>query len=228
MADSKTVSKPSGSGDGPLTATFRLWAWVLLVWSIYRYFFHFSEAADEFIFKPLIFVGPVLYYVTRIEKRSLSSIGITTENFFPSLYAGFGIGFLFALEGIVANYLKYGQLTISPIKSFQEYGFFLLVISLATAISEEILGRGFLFSRFYEKSKENLIYAASYSTAMFLALHVPILLTSLKFQGVTLVMFFATSVAISFANAILFRQSKSLVGPILVHLFWNMTVALYL
>lgn len=223
MVDSKEVTQ-----QGPLTGVFRLWAWVLLVWSIYRYFFNLPEIVDEFVFKPLIFVGPVLYYVFRIEKRSLASIGITWENFFPSLYTGLGIGFLFAMEGILANYIKHGELMINPIKAFQQYGFFLLVLSFATATSEEILGRGFLFSRFFERSKENLIYAAVYSTAMFVSLHVPILLTSLKFQGITLVMFFATSVAISLTNAIIFKYSKSLVGPILVHLFWNMTVALYL
>lgn len=228
MADTKFSPKVAAKEDGPLTGIFRLWAWILLVWSVYRYFFHLPETVDEFIFKPLIFVAPVLYYVLKIEKRPLSSIGITLQNFFPSLYAGFGIGFLFAVEGILANYVKYGQLTISPIKAFQQYGFFLIVVSLATAFSEELLGRGFLFSRFYEKSKENLVYAAVYSSFMFLSLHVPILLTSLKYQGVTLVMFFATSIAISFANAILFRYTKSLVGPMLVHLFWNMTVALYL
>jgi membrane protease YdiL (CAAX protease family) len=214
--------------EGPLTGVFRLWAWILLAWSAYRYFFRFSEPIDELIFKPLIFVVPVLYYVVKIEKRPLSSLGITKKNFFPSIYAGLGIGFLFAIEGIAANYIKYGDLLINPIKTFQQYGFFILFLSFATAISEELLGRGFLFSRFFEKSKENLIYATVFSSAMFVSLHVPILLTSLKYQGVTLVLFFATSLVISFANAILFRYTKSLVGPILVHLFWNMTVALYL
>lgn len=214
--------------DGPLTGVFRLWAWILLAWSLYRYFFHFSEPIDEFIVKPLIFVAPVLWYVKTIEKRSLASLGITSENFFPSIYAGIGIGFLFAVEGLLANYVKYGQLTIVPIQAFQTYGFFLLLVSLATAFSEELLGRGFLFSRFFEKSDGNLLYSAIFSTGMFLALHVPILLTSLRYQGVTLILFFATSIAISFANAILFKYQKSLLGPILVHLFWNMTVALYL
>lgn len=212
----------------PLIGIFRTWAWILLLWSVYRYFTNFPEVIDEFIFKPLIFVVPVLVYVFRIEKRSWDSLGITWKNFFPSLYAGFGIGFLFAIQGLIANWLKYGEITINPINAFKEYGFFLLVISLATSAWEELLGRGFLFNRFFEHSKENLVYAAAYSTAMFIALHVPILLTSLKFQGVTLLMFFATSVAISFANTILFRYTKSLTGPILVHLFWNMAVALYL
>lgn len=212
----------------PLTGVFRLWAWILLIWSLYRYFFSFPEAIDEFIVKPLVFVLPVFLYVIFIEKRSLSTLGLTTKNFFTSLYAGIGIGFLFALQGLAANYIKYGNFTINPIQAFRDYGFWLLVISLVTVFCEELLGRGFLFSRFFEKSKENLIYSAVYSTGMFVLLHVPILLTTFKYQGVTLVLFFATSITIGLTNAILFRYTKSLVAPILVHLFWNMTVALYL
>lgn len=226
MADK--VNKKEKSENGPLTSVFRLWAWVLLIWSIYRYFFHLPETVDEFIVKPLVFVLPVLWYVYKVEKRPLSSIGITGENFFVSLYAGLGIGFLFALEGLLANYVKYGTITINPIEAFKQYGFLLLLLSLATAISEEVLGRGFLFSRFLERSQGNMIYASLYSTGMSVLLHVPILLTALKYQGTTLVLYLVTIVVISIANAILYRQTKSLLGPILIHLFWNMTVALYL
>ncbi len=221
------VSQPKVTDNG-LVGIFRLWAWILLIWSLYRYFFNFSEVVDEFVAKPLVFVVPIFLYVLFIEKRSLSSLGLTSKNFFTSLYTGIGIGFLFALQGLAANFIKYGDFTINPIQAFREYGFFLVVISLMTAFSEELLGRGFLFSRFFEKSNENLIYSSVYSTGMFVLLHVPILLTTFKYQGTTLIMFFATSIAIGFANSILFRYSKSLVAPILVHLFWNMTVALYL
>lgn len=213
---------------GPLTSVIRLWAWILLAWSIYRYFGNFSELIDEFIAKPLVFVLPVVIYVLKVEKRPLSSLGLTLRNFFPSLYIGIGIGFLFALQGIVANVIKYGDLTINPIQAFKDYGFILLLVSAVTAFTEELLGRGFLFSRFYEKSNGNVVYSALYSTVLFVLLHVPILLTSLKFQGVTLILFFATSIALGLANAIVFRYSKSLVAPVLIHLFWNMTVALYL
>lgn len=213
---------------GPLTGVFRLWAWILLAWSLYRYFFKLPETIDEFIAKPLIFVVPVLWYVIKVEKKSLASLGLTTKNLFPSIYMGVGIGFLFAIQGLIANFIKNGAFDINPIASFQQYGFLLILISLATAFSEEILGRGFLFSRFMEKTNGNLPYAAIYSSIMFALLHVPILLTSLKYQGITLVIFFATTITISLANAILFKYSKSLVAPILVHLFWNMTVALYL
>ena len=54
---------------------YHLWGWILLVWSLYRRFLKLPEWADEFIFKPLVFVAPVLWYVRTIEKRKLESIG---------------------------------------------------------------------------------------------------------------------------------------------------------
>lgn len=211
-----------------LTPVFRLWAWILLFWSLYRYFVHLPEWADEFLIKPLVFVAPVLWYVIVKERRRLSSLGLTTKYLFTSIYIGLGFGFVFALEGLAANAIKYGKLTIAPIAAFGEYGLVvLLLLSLATAISEELLSRGFLFTRLYEKTK-NLPYASILSTLMFVSLHVPILVTSLKLQGVTLVLFFVTNLVLGFANGLLMYNTGSLVAPILVHLFWNMTVALYL
>lgn len=207
---------------------YHLWAWILLVWSLYRYFLKLPEWADELIFKPLVFVAPVIWYVRRIEKRRLETVGLTAKNLFTSIYIGLGIGLLFALEGLAANAIKYGKLQIVPSAVFGQYGMgLLLVLSLATAISEEFLSRGFVFSRILEKIK-SLPKASIISTILFVLLHVPILVTSLKLQGMMLVLFFTTDVILGLANSLLFYTTQSLVAPILVHLFWNMTVSLYL
>ena len=207
---------------------YHLWAWILLVWSLYRYFLKLPEWADELVFKPLVFVAPVVWYVRRIEKRRLETVGLTGKNFFTSLYIGLGFGLLFALEGLAANAIKYGKLQIIPSAVFGQYGMgLLLLLSLATAISEEILSRGFVFSRILEKMK-SVPKASILSTILFVLLHVPILVMSLKLQGMTLVLFFVTDVILGLANSLLFSTTRSLVAPILVHLFWNMTVALYL
>lgn len=206
---------------------YRLWAWILLAWSLYRYFVHLPEWADEFIFKPLVFVAPVLWYVLKKEKRSLASIGITGNNLFKSIYIGLGFGAVFAIEGFLAHVFKYGRVEVSPIQAFQEYGFFLLILSLATAFSEELLSRGFVFNRLYEKWG-NLTKAALMGAVLFLCLHVPILVTSNKLTGSTLGLFFVTDIILAIANSVLFSMTGSLVAPILVHIFWNMTVALYL
>lgn len=205
-----------------------VWGWIAIAWALYRYFFRLPEWADEFIFKPLIFAAPVLWYVQKREKRALESIGLTSKNFFTSIYIGLGFGFVFALEGFAANTIKYGKLQIVPIDAFTHYGMgMLLLLSLATAASEEILSRGYVFSRLME-AKKSLPYASVVSTLMFVLLHVPILVLSLKLHGAALILFFVTDFVLGFANSLLLYNTGSLVAPILVHIFWNMTVALYL
>lgn len=207
---------------------YRVWGWIVLVWALYRYFFKLPEWADEFIFKPMVFALPVIWYVRTREKRGLSSVGLTGKNLFTSIYIGLGFGFVFAIEGLFANAIKYGKIEIMPIAAFQEYGLgMLLLLSAATAFSEELLSRGFVFTRLIE-GKKSLIYAAAMSTLMFVVLHVPILAFSSKLTGVVLLMFFVTDFVLGFANALLLYNTGSLIAPILVHVFWNMTVALYL
>ncbi len=211
-----------------LDPVYQLWGWIALAWALYRYFLRLPEWADEFVFKPLVFVVPVLWYVLKKERRSLSSLGLTGKNLFTAIYIGLGFGFVFALEGLAANAIKYGKLQINPIAAFEQYGMgTLLLLSLATAFSEELLSRGFVFNRIWEKTK-NLPYASIVSTALFVLLHLPILIAMHKLQGVTLILFFMTDIILGLANSLLFATTASLVAPILVHLFWNMTVALYL
>lgn len=221
-----TTKKPT-SAVTSLTPVYRLWAWILLAWALYRYFTHFPEAIDEFIFKPLVFVAPVIWYVLKAEKQKLATLGLTMRNFFTSVYIGLGFGVVFAIEGLITHMVKYGKFDVTPITAFQQYGFFLIIISVATAFSEELLSRGFVFNRIYEKTR-NLPWAALLSTFMFMAIHVPILLTSNKLTGITLILFFVTDFILGLANSLLYYNTGSLVAPILVHVFWNMTVALYL
>jgi uncharacterized protein len=224
------MSKPvkTHSIDLLLDPVCHVWAWILLFWSLYRYFLVLPEWVDELIFKPIVFVLPVLYYVYKKEKLRIGSLGITGKNFFNSVYIGLGFGMFFALEGILANSLKYGKLTINPVASFQLYGLLpLLGLSLATAFSEEILNRGFIFNRIYEKT-QRLAYSACISTLFFVALHVPVIVTSMKLQGPVLILYFCTNAFLGLVNCFLFHRTKSLVAPILVHVFWNMTLALYL
>jgi len=207
---------------------FQFWAWQLLFWALYRYFFKFPEWTDEFIFKPLVFVIPVIWYVVKKEKASLSSIGLTGSHFFRNLLIGLGVSAIFIGEGIMANIYKHGHLVLQPIASVASYGIpFLCILSLATAFTEELLSRGFLFSRLYEQTKK-IWYAVIVSTLMFMAFHIPILATTLKFQGPMLILFFWTTVSLGVINSIFYFQTKSLVVPILVHLFWNITVAILL
>ncbi|MBI3385712.1 CPBP family intramembrane metalloprotease [Candidatus Gottesmanbacteria bacterium] len=211
-----------------LEPIYQVWGWIALSWALYRYFLRLPEWADELVFKPAVFVLPVLWYVTKRERRPLTSLGLTTKNLFTSIYIGLGFGFVFAVEGLAANAIKYGRIQIQPITAFQQYGMVvLLFLSLATAFSEELLSRGFVFARILQKTK-NLPYASVVSTALFVLLHIPILVATHQLQGMTLVLFFVTDTILGLANSLLYYSTSSLIAPILVHIFWNMTVALYL
>jgi len=222
------ISNKKGNAPKSAEWVFRFWAWQLLFWALYRYFFQLPEWADEFIFKPLVFVAPVLLYVVKKEHLSLSSIGLTKKDFGKNILFGCGMGAIFFLEGLGVNMVTHGTLKLQQLSATASYSLGLLIaLSLATACSEEILSRGFIFSRLYQQTK-HLWYSILLSTAMFVAFHIPILVTSLKFQGATLILFVATSVVLAIANSIILVQTKSLVTPILIHFFWNMTVALFL
>ena len=120
--------KKSEPASGSLEPIYQTWAWVLLMWSLYRYFLHLPEWFDEFVAKPIVFIGPVLWYLKNKEHRTIESIGITGKNVLNSIYIGLGFCMVFAMEGIAAHAIKYGKLDVSPIAAFKEYGFFLILI----------------------------------------------------------------------------------------------------
>jgi uncharacterized protein len=232
----QSIQKQSGQAvpvpqEAPQDWIFRFWAWQALAWCLYRYFTMnagIPETFEEFLIKPALFVVPVLLYILFKEHRTVESLGITKKNLTFSLVLGIGFGVLFAGEAMVANMLKFGGLYIDPESTGRMYGIPLIfLLSFATAFSEELLSRGFFFNRLYEVTKR-LWYAAILSSLMFVAFHIPILLTTLRFTGTTLILFFLTNIVLGIANSLIFSKTRSLVAPILIHLFWNVTVAMFL
>jgi len=210
---------------------FIVWFVIFLVWAFYRAYFSLPEAIDELLIKPLIFVLPILIIVFVKEKKKLSDLHVfpSRKDFFLDLYIGVVIGVLFALEGLVVNYLKYGQFSFSPLFSVKAgggiIGFF--IINLFTSLWEEILGRGYLYQRLYRETN-NQMQSAIVSSFLFLLLHIPIMFTRLQLVGTSLLIYPLSILILGVTNCYLLTLRKSLTLPILIHTFWNMTVALYL
>lgn len=210
---------------------FIVWFVIFLAWAFYRANFFLPESVDEFLVKPLVFVLPVLYVVLFREKKKLKELGLAPKphEFFVDLYIGVVIGVIFAIEGLLVNFLKYGQFSLSPVLASKISGglglFFL--INLATSVWEEILGRGYLYQRLYKINK-NQFYAAFSSSFLFLLLHIPILFTRLHLSGTSMVVYPLSILLLGITNSYIFSLRGSLTLPILIHAFWNMTVALYL
>lgn len=209
---------------------FFVWFLIFIVWAFYRAYFRLPEWVDEFLIKPLVFFLPVFYLVIIRRKQPMSELGLSSspKNFFTDLYLGVAVGVFFALEGLLANYLKYGTFSFAPIlaaKSFPLGWFFL--INLSTSIWEEILGRGYLYNQLYKATK-NQLWAALSSSFLFLLLHIPIMFTALHLMGSSLLIYPVSILLLGITNSYVFGLRGSLTLPILLHTFWNMTVALYL
>lgn len=210
---------------------FLVWFLIFLVWSFYRAFFALPEAVDELLIKPLIFVLPIVFIVWILENKSFREIGLQTtfKILLIDVYIGVVLGILLAVEGLLANYLKYGRFSFGPIEALYQaggVGFFLL-INLATALCEEIFARGFMYNRLYKASREQMA-SAVISSILFTLIHVPIMFTRLHLTGNALIFYPMSIFVMGIVNAYLFSLRGSLVLPIMVHTFWNMTISLYL
>ena len=83
----------------------KLAAFLLVVWGFYRLIFKLPDEVEELIIKPIIWLGPVVYFL-RKEKAGLSSVGFTRKNLFPAVYLSLGLGLFFTIEAFFINYLK--------------------------------------------------------------------------------------------------------------------------
>lgn len=206
-----------------------IWAFILIIWSIYRSKFHFPIWFDEFIAKPIVFIFPVYWCITNREKKNFfSDIWLKTSSFFHDVYLSLGIGIIFALTALISNLVKHDSFMFDKtITTLQEKGLILtILIALATSTSEEILSRGFVLKRLFTESK-NAISSIFISSILFFVLHIPILFTNLKLTGDLLLFFMITDLLLSLSVSFIYLQRKSLIIPILIHAFYNIAIMLY-
>lgn len=196
---------------------------VLVLWTLYRFFFRLPEWVDEVLIKPIIFILiPLnLFYMRRLpgfEKRA---------NVVNDILLGIGLSFFFAFAAIYANIQKYGVFSSQPILPLAGSGIIIyLLLSLITSFSEEEFGRGMLFSSL--KSKIGVFSGALLSSILMMGLYLPIVFTVLNLSGLTLMVYFFSIFLLSFVNCFVYENRKSLILPILIHTFWNMSIALFI
>ena len=187
----------------PTQRALNLWAIILIIWAIYRAKFRLPEWFDEFIAKPLVFIIPVYYYIKKIEKKPFfPTIDLKVRFAAADFIIAFIIGGIFSFSAILANIFKFKKLIFFQHAISIENVLFMTALALATAISEEILSRGFVLKRLYEESK-NIYTSSFFASILFFFLHVPILFTNFKLTGDLLLLFLATDLMLSLVNSLI-------------------------
>lgn len=211
----------------PTQKTLNLWAIVLIVWSVYRSFLKMPEWFDELVAKPIVFVLPVFYYVIKIEKKPLFSslfINLKPKKLLGDFLYSLVLTLMFFAAAMIALYFRFKQISLPSLPPGNQI-LPIILLAVATGVTEEILSRGFVLKRLFEESK-NYFSSIFISSVLFFILHIPILFANAKITGNLLVAFMATDMVLSIINGFLFLERKSLTVPILIHAFYNVMVAL--
>ena len=126
-----------------------LYAYLFVVWGFYRLlFFQLPETVEVLFLKPILWLLPTFFLIKK-DKLSCKDIGLTWENLFPTIYFTLGLGTLFVVVALAANYLKYDSFQFTA--NLGQTPFFLsFLLSFITAFSEEIVFRGYIFTRFWQ------------------------------------------------------------------------------
>ncbi len=199
--------------------------YLLIVWGFYRFLFQLPEPIEELFIKPVVWLLPV-FYLLKKERQNLESLGITTKNLFPAVYYAIGLGTFFVMEALIINFIKYGGqfnlgANIGSLPFLTSFG-----LSFATAISEEITFRGYVFTRVWKfLGKE---FPANLVTSIFWALiHVPITIFVWKLDlSASLIYLFLTTI-FGVGSAFVYARTKNILSPILLHVLWQWPIILF-
>lgn len=198
--------------------------YLLLVWGLYRFLFKFPDEVEELIIKPIIWLLPLIYFLKK-EKQGISSLGVTSKNLFPAVYFALGLGAFFVIEALIINFVKYQGLNFNA-NIGQTTLLFSLGLSFATAVTEELVFRGYIFNRvWWILGKE---WPANIITSFFWALiHLPITIFVWKLSPEASLTYFVLTMIFGMGSAFVFARTKNIFSSILLHVLWEWPIILF-
>jgi membrane protease YdiL (CAAX protease family) len=199
-------------------------AYLLIVWGFYRFLFKLPDDVEELLVKPVVWLLPVFYFM-RIERAGLKSIGVTSKNLFKSIYISLALGILFAIEGVLVNLVKYQGVDFSAFLGDNPF-LVSFALSFATAVSEEVAFRGFLFNRVWHALGKE--WTANIITSFVWALvHIPIAVFWWKLDATGAVGYLILTSVFGIGSAFVFARTKNVASSILLHVMWEWPIVLF-
>lgn len=204
-----------------------VWAIILIIWSIYRATFKTDLPVwfDEFVAKPAIFVLPVIWFIGKEKKNFFKSTDWHLKTLPSDLILGGVVGIIFLLIGYIGMVSRTHRLVGPSLPASSLLS--MAVLALATSVSEEILSRGFILKRLFQES-HNWLNSIGISSVLFFILHVPILFSAAQVNGAVLLQVMVTDILLSIAISLLYLDRKSLTLAIIIHLFYALSMSLFI
>lgn len=200
-------------------------AYLILFWAFYRFLFKLPDEIEELIVKPIVWLIPIIYFVRKEGLSVFQSLGITFKNLFPAIYLSLGLGAVFVAEGVLTNYLKYNGFNFganignTPLM-------FSLGLSFATAFSEEISFRGYIFSRLVLALKSEWL-ANLVTTLLWTGIHLPIAFFVWKLSFGAGITYLILTAIFGMGSAFIYGRTKNIFGSIFLHVLWEWPIILF-
>lgn len=199
-------------------------SFIFIIWGLYRFVFRLPAEIEELVIKPVIWLIPIVYFLKK-EKVKLSTLGITAKNLIPSVYLAVGLGFVFGIVGVLVNLVKYQGIDFSA--NIGKSGFVAaLLISLVTAITEEISFRGYLFNRVWQVLKKEWLANVIVSILWGL-IHLPVVVFLWQLNVSEILIYTVLVTIFGIGSAFIFARTKNIASSILLHVLWQWPIILF-
>lgn len=205
------------SKASPTQRALSVWGFILGVWALYRTTIgkDMPLGFDEFVFKPLLFLTPIYYFITHYEHKSLvHGLWIKLHHWRQDMQQALLISLPFLLAGLFMISQSNFSIAEWP---------WLIAMAAVIAVTEETLSRGFVTSRLYEEGHHwmQILIKAS---ALHLLLRIPRIMTTPQFFGDKLLWVIAAEALVSLIMTGLFLWRKSLLQVIMVRFIYTIVL----
>ncbi len=216
------------SSVGVIRRTLGVYAVVFIVWGLYRLLLPFPLVVEEFVVKPLVYLPPLILVVRRegFKGKSIFSVfGFRSSGLFVSVYLGMSLGFAYLLVAVMGRLVFSEGAVVRPLTPSSLSLFSLTIVSLATAVWEQIVFSGFMLQRFFGVLRDEWM-SSGVTAFLFMLLHLPILWLEFSSQSLFIVVQLLVLFLVGFGNSVLMLRTRNVIAPILSHAFWALSLGL--
>ena len=177
---------------------------------------------EELWFKPLIWGLPLLPVWFAEKKRPELFKG----NIFKGIGFGVGLGLMYMLVVLLVGIVQGGSIKVNDLSGIEQPFLDILGITLATAIIEETVFAGYVFSKI--RTLFSGFWPAGIVTAvMFASIHIPIGVFIYQYSDLQMIGFLLLVGVVSLGHYWVMEKSRNIAGPIMSHWIWAMAIAFW-
>lgn len=197
-----------------------LFIFILGAWTVFRWLVPTEAVTDEFVVKPLLFIVPTIYLLYR-EKQPLSFLGISSIKLLNAILWGCAAGIFLIGYSILINTFK-GQVPHLQLHTNWALG---AATALATAISEEIVFRGYILNKI-RQTTQSIWLAVGVSTIFFVIVHLPRSILVLHLTWSAIAVYCVLLTFLGAINGLLMWKTKNIAASLTTHTLWNAYLAI--